>query len=255
MRSKQPPLYMASGLPSRTVLSRLFVALLVCGWMTPSNAINSPARLTEGEQSIERLLRIPKDVPLGRYAVNCEAVIGKAGRAQTIYCYSPKVLPPRLADAVAVAARRARFTPATRDGVPTAVYMLFMVRVDVTASDPLILVVPNNGLEAAKYGLYYTAPQRFNEFYWSGGTVASRPWEGVRGVDSSPGVVWQKLRIDEHGEIVDYAVIDDYGVATKRTLSLIRNSIRRMEFMPGLFEGKPVSMDYLEPAFFDPDYR
>src|SRR5262245_44848635 len=110
----------------RRLSIRLFGAFLIGGWAALSSAGNSPARLTEGECSVERLLRIPKEVPAGRYTVHCEAMIGKGGRAQEIRCYSPKVLPPKLADAVAIAARRACFTPARRDDVPTDVYMLFM---------------------------------------------------------------------------------------------------------------------------------
>src|SRR5688572_13362267 len=158
---------MNSGPSSRSRLrgpARVLAALLACGGIASAHAASTPVRLTDGEHSIERLLHIPVDVPPGRYTVQCEAFVDKPGRARAFNCYSREGVPLSLESAVIKVGGRASFILATRDEVPVAVSMLIMVRIDVTAGGPLVLVVPNNGIEASRYGLFYTASQRFKGF-------------------------------------------------------------------------------------------
>ena len=78
--------------------------------------------------------------------------------------------PDNLRQAVVYASRISRFMPATRNGQPVEVHAALMVIVDTRLDDdPLILAVPNNGVETARYGLLYTAPQRYGEH------IAKRP--------------------------------------------------------------------------------
>jgi hypothetical protein len=85
-----------------------------------------------------------------------------------------------------------------RDGEPADVYMVLMVHVSVTKDGPLVLAAPNNGIDAARYGLLYTAPQRFNEFYWVENSL------GPKRVDRDV-LIWQHLQIDEHGKVIQRA--------------------------------------------------
>ena len=90
-------------------------------------------------------------------------------------------MPEKLVDAIRRAGQRAKFVPAMRDGKPAQVYMVIMVRTVIGRGEPLVLVLPNNGVEHE------------------------------------------------------------------------RRSVEKMQFMPGFFEGKPVPMRYVEPAFsFNP---
>ena len=116
--------------------------------------------------------------------------------------------------------------------------MLVMVRIDITAQGPLVLVLPNNGVEAKRYGLFYTAPQRFNEFTWHG---VARNYE--------PGVVlmWHKMQIDERGKVTEFKV-ENVSDAPQFLVKRIEEQVKRMEFMPGYFEGNPVPMFYVEPV-------
>ncbi len=141
---------------------RLTVSALLFGcWALPGLAEDAPAQLVVGESSIEELLRVPPSVKQGRYAIHCEAYILRSGRAPQAYCYAMETpVPDELVDAVTKTALRARFEPAVRASAPIEVYAVFMVLVDTTLSEPLILAVPNNGVERKKYGLLYTAPQR-----------------------------------------------------------------------------------------------
>ena len=215
----------------------MLAALLACGGTASAHAASTPARLTDGEHSIERLLHIPVDVPPGRYTVQCEAFVDKPGRARYFKCYSREGVPLSLESAVIKAVGRASFIPATRDDVPVAVSMLIMVRIDVTAEGPLVLVLPNNGIEASRYGLFYTAPQ------WFKGFNLGHHWNLVDAINAW---VLLKLSIDEHGKIVAHEVINDSG-APSWMVDKVEEGIEHMEFLPGLFNGKPVPMEYVKP--------
>ena len=228
-----------------TVARRLAAASLV---IVPLFAhADSPARLREDEYSIESRLKIPKEVEKGRYDVHCEVRVKPSGLPDHVDCYAlePRV-PRKLVDAVSRATVRSRFVPATSDGRLVQIYMLLMVRVQLTDGEPLVLVLPNNGIEHARYGLFYIAPQRFNAFYWGSGYSG---WGSSRSQDSRLDVlVWQELWIDEHGKVTDYRLVNASG-ASLNVVSKVRNSVTSMRFMPGFFEGKPVPMHYIEPAY------
>ena len=212
---------------------------LLCMGPAFAGAAITPARLREGPDSIESLLRLPEGLEPGRYVVQCEALIRKNGKARAFICYTQELQWQPVVASVQAAGRKARFIPATRDGAKVAVYMLVMVQIDMTDRGPLVLVVPNNGVESARYGLFYTAPQRFNEFSWGGKALCM-----VKGRE----LIWQKMQIDEQGNVSEYMLTDTTN-AEPWMLGRLDAGVRRMRFMPGLFEGKPVPMLYVEPAF------
>ena len=216
----------------------LLLLLMLYGWHACAS-VTTPARLTEGPGSIESLLRVPEGVEPGRYEIYCEAAIRRGGRAGAFLCYSPDKSDRSLGNAVSRAGRRARFVPATRDGKKAEVYMLLMVRIDITQQGPLVLVLPNNGIEAARYGQFYTAPQRFNEFTWHD--------DFHRSFASSDILLWHKMQIDEHGKVVEFK-LDNVSNAPQWFVERIEEQVKRMEFMPGYFEGKPAPMRYIEPV-------
>ena len=116
--------------------------------------------------------------------------------------------------------------------------MVIMVRTVIGRGEPLVLVLPNNGVEHKRYGLFYIAPQRFNEFSWGSA------YEGA-----PPGtLIWQELWIDEHGNVTKSQTTNASGARVK-DVEAVRRSVENMQFMPGFFEGKPVPMRYVEPAF------
>jgi para-nitrobenzyl esterase len=202
------------------------------------HSVTTPARLTEGPRSIEKLLSVPEGLKPGRYVFQCEAWVRTSGRIRRFLCYSENESIRSLGDAVKRAGRRARFVPATRDGENAEVYMQVMVRIDITPQGPLILVLPNNGVEAGRYSLFYTAPQRFNEFTWY---AYGKP------IRSSDLLMWQKLHIDEHGRVLDFQLTNVSNVP-EWFVNRIEAQVKRMEFMPGYFDGKPVPMHYVEPV-------
>jgi hypothetical protein len=56
------------------------------------------------------------------------------------------------------------------------------------------------------------------------------------------------MHIDEYGKVLEYQVINASG-APDYFVERIEEQVKRMEFMPGYFEGKPVSMLQIEPVF------
>ncbi len=215
----------------------LLILLLLYGGHA-SASVTTPARLIEGAGSIESLLRLPEGLQPGRYVVQCEAWIRRRGRVRSFLCYATKEAHRPVVKAVSYAGRKARFVPATRDGKKEEVYMLVMVRIDITEQGPLILVVPNDGVEAGRYGLFYTAPQRFNEFVWC---APGRP------IRTSDILMWQQMQIDEHGKVVEYK-LENVAKVPEWFVGRIEAQVQRMDFMPGYFNGKPVPMHYVEPV-------
>jgi hypothetical protein len=212
-------------------------------WLASSSAfaerIYTSARLSDGEQSFEALLRLPKLEP-GTYTVYCELVVRTNGKIAHMTCYAGESLPEHLDGlprSVAKSARLARLIPATRDGKAVEAFMLITVRIHVTGSGPQVLVVPNNGADAKRYGLLYTAPQRINEFEF-------RRRVGCK--DNC--VVWMRMEIDERGKVVTYNV-DRAGNPDSSLYQELERQIQRMEFIPGRYEGKPVPMTYVEPLY------
>jgi hypothetical protein len=220
------------------------VILIVClggAMLHAARAADAPAQLVVGEDSIEELLDIPRDLQPGRYEVQCEALITKSGWVSYTICYSmSRWAPPHsLVKAAQDATRKSRFVPATRSGRPAEVYAVLMVIVDTTLHEPLILAVPNNGVETARYGLLYTAPQRY-------GRLDVRRRVGVSLLTEGKSVVWMELQIDERGVVKDLTLTGEPEVS-ERFRRGIREALADATFLPGYHEGKPVPMRYVEP--------
>jgi hypothetical protein len=130
--------------------------------------------------------------------------------------------------------------PRLAPAVSTDVYLVLAVLVDTTLGEPLVLAVPNNGVERKRYGLLYTAPQRFIKLERHVGLLPL----GIQ----RDALVWMKMRIDEGGKVTDY-VLENADRASFRVVDTIRSRIDAMEFMPGYYKGKPVVMFYMEPYY------
>lgn len=194
-----------------------------------------------GERSIEALLRVPNKLEAGRYEVQCEAFIDRGGFARYTRCYpgARGMLPPsNLRQAVAYATRISKFAPATRNDEPVDVWVTLMVIIDTRLAEPLVLAVPNNGADAARYGLLYTAPQRYEY------TMFDRPWQ--RPHKAYREVVWVEFQIDELGAMKDFRLTNNADVS-QEWVDRVRAAAQEFKFIPGQHEDKPMPMLYLEP--------
>lgn len=239
--------------------SHLTVVALVLGcWISPSAAADSLAKFVVDENSIEAQLRLPEGIEAARYEIHCEAAVLRTGTLARVFCYSLDTpVPRRLLSAVSLAANRAKFVPAVREGEQIDVYMMFMVLIDTRPAEPLILAVPNNGVEKQKYGLLYAAPQRIlkNEGGSRGDVYVS---DGMgRRMDQSPDqnlggqadmVVWMQFVVDERGDVQDYR-LDKATKASDRIMRYLEKRSRETKFLPGSHERRTKAMIYAEPFF------
>ena len=223
-------------------LAVLIIALLGAV-LQPARALDAPAQMVAGKRSIEELLSIPKSLKPGRYALHCGVLIGTSGWVLFARCYSPRGSAPYdLQKAVMYAAKTSLFVPATRNGKRVEVFTTLTVTVDTSLGDPLILAVPNDGADAARYGPLYTAPQRY------GGSHINPPIFPLR-TRPRTAVVWMKLQIDEHGVMTACTVIDDSD-APDWWVNAVNEAAKQMTFIPGYHDGKPVPMLFVQPMLW-----
>lgn len=226
----------------RQAVRRLATLILIGSWSLPSMA-DRPAQLVVGDGSIEARLRLPSDLDPGRYAIHCEAYVLKDGSVPQAFCYTlGEPAPDSLITAVTKAAERSRFVPAVRHRQFSHVYAVFMVLIDTTLAEPLILAVPNNGVERKKYGLLYTAPQR----------VLKKPGWGIPPQNHAARrphtYVLMQFKIDELGKVLDMKMNNLTG-ASARVMREYESVASQYEFLPGYHEGRPTPMSYVEPYF------
>lgn len=224
----------------------------------PPSAADSLAKFVVDADSIESLLRLPDDLEPARYAVHCEAAVMRTGTLARVFCYTlDDVAPRQLLSAVSLAASRAKFVPAVHEGTPIDVYMLFMVLIDTRPAEPLILAVPNNGVEKQKYGLLYAAPQRILKSAGGSSGVVYVSDGMNRRLDRSPDqnlggaanmVVWMQFVVDERGNVQDFR-LDKATKASDRIMRSLEKRSRETTFLPGSHERRPRAMIYAEPFF------
>ena len=221
----------------------LLVIALFGAWLPLAHADDRPAQMVSGKRSIEELLRIPKSLPPGRYSLHCGLLIGTSGWVLFARCYSPNGWAPyELQKAVMYAAKTSLFVPATRKGKRVEVFTTVTVLIDTTLGDALILAVPNDGADAARYGRLYSAPQRY------GGSHISRPdlrlHDPVR-----TAVVWMELQIDEHGVMTNCKVMN-HTDAPDWWVNEVNRAAKQMTFIPGNNNGKPEPMLFVQPMLW-----
>lgn len=228
------------------VLRLLLIATLAGFWTPQGNAADSPARLVVGDTSIEERLQIPRNLEPGRYAVHCEASIRRTGLPGVVYCYLMEGPAPKsLIKSVTSAVRRARYVPAVRNGERIDVYAVLTVFVDTTFAEPMVLAVPNNGVERPRFGLLYTAPQRVLPMpsVWRPGGL------DLNALGAEPDLlIWMQFQVDERGDVSDFK-LDKITDAKSSAIQYLERDARETKFLPGYHEGKPTAMLYMEPYF------
>lgn len=223
---------------------RLLVLIALLGAvLLPARAADMPAQMVTGKRSIEELLRLPKSLKPGRYSLHCGVLIGTSGWALFVRCHPTGSEPYDLQKAVMYATKTSLFVAATHNGKQVEVYATLTVKVDTSlGGDPLILAVPNDGADAARYGPLYTAPQRY------GGSHINMPILPLH-QPRRTAVVWMKLQIDERGVMTQCTLIDDWD-APDWWIDAVNTAAKQMTFIPGHHDGKPVPMLFVQPMLW-----
>jgi hypothetical protein len=211
---------------------------------TPASAadpVYSPARLLQGEHSIESLLQLPPALPNGLHIVPCKTWVSERGRSHDFKCHTEEKLPEGLVESVVAAGRQADYAPATLNGRRIRAHMLVTVRISVDANGSSIMAVPNDGAEADRFGLLYTAPQRLTMIDWRRSTT-SRPAY----IKDKPLLLWQIAHVDERGKSTDFE-LKNASRAHPDVVTYFKQQLAGVQFIPGSFEGKATPMLYVEP--------
>ena len=221
----------------------LVIALFSAG-LVPACAADSPAQMVTGKRSLEQMLHIPKGLKPSRYTLHCGVLIGTSGWVLFARCYPPTTnyVPRELLSAATYGTRASLFVPATRNGKKVEVFTTFTVKIDTTRSDPLIQTAPNDGADAEKYGLLYTAPQRY------GGSHISRPDFPLH-IPRRVALVWMKLQIDEQGQMTSCSILNNSN-APDWWVDTVNEAAKQMTFIPGRHDGKPVPMQFVQPMLW-----
>lgn len=218
-------------------MRNLIFILLVCIPIS-SSADFTPALIGNGPKSMPQFIEVPDDTPDGEYYIRCEWVVRKSGKAERRFCYKlTESAPWALVSTVLKASGKARFIPATDEGKKVTVFMSALAAIKVENSQALVAVFPNDGVNRKRFGLDYVSPQRLNELKWRAPRIRQKiVW------------IWMHLFVDKYGAI-SKSRLDDPSNSGIEMLESVRRSISKMDYRPGFYNGHPVGMDCLEPAY------
>ena len=229
----------------RNRVLRGLVFFIVSGAGMPNLAIAAfePALPASGERGFQSVMKMPEKIVDGVYRFRCEAIINPNGRARQVTCLSQLAdTSKQLLQAVSLASENAIFTPAREHGDAIEVFMQFSVLIRVDGKNAMIGVFPNDGEHWTSYGMNYVSPQRVE-----GGFGRMNFVDAVEGQTTAH--LKMRLRIGVNGEVLKVAFEEKTGLFIGRELNNLKRSIKRMKFRPGLHNGVPTEMDYVELYF------
>jgi hypothetical protein len=211
-----------------------------------------PARFGDGPESLLRTIACPRaPEPDRAVVVFCQVEIDSSGlpRRLTSYCAEGSLRTP-YSEAATAAARRARYLPASVDGVPVPVYASFRLVFRGIDSACKIAAIANLGGELAEAGLDYIAPQEIllqGSWYLRASAVLN---PGGRGGTSRPlgPLFTMSVAVAEDGSASAGRIERNFGATRTEARSAIQ-AIERARFIPGFRGGKPTAMRYVELLF------
>lgn len=198
-------------------------------------AETQPARIGEHGLSLAKRIVFP-EVP-GDYTVfiRCEAKVLPAGNIEEAGCYGDEKVDTQFYRAVQLASNSATLTPAKVDGKSASVLLLFSVIFRQQGGDRVIAVVPNHGTNAKKFGMNYTAPQRYgrNNQYLPRGEI---------------GLLWVDATMSADGKVSAIEYIDTQW-SNKETKRYAKDYMKNNSFIPGFVSGVATDMRFVKPIF------
>lgn len=170
--------------------------------------------------------------------INCDASISRTGRFLSNYCFQndPKFFPYVVA--INRAAIAGKIEPAKIDGIAQIVWFQYFVAFTKKGNKTLIEVFPNSGLQAEKFGFEYTSAQRYKE---DSGNFAS----GCGAAYNKTILV--KAIIGKDGKTKNVAV--EGKDLSDTCVENLKRDFSEQEFIPAIFEGKPIDSFYSEDIF------
>lgn len=183
----------------------------------------------------------------GFHVVYCQSDVDTDGEALHVNCYDNSLA--NLDTETEKAVEALAFTPAKVDGETVPVRMRFRV-VYRQGDDLKADLIPNLGTMQAKYGRDYVAPQermdgkdwysRYSEASWVGGVNFFTEGDEAK--------VAATIGKSGKAEVVHMMETE---AAYERDAKIVKNSVRRSNFIPGFVNGQPVPMNYLAVVSYE----
>ena len=194
-----------------------------------------PALVGTHEQSLSNRIHFP-DVA-GDYTifVRCEAKVQPAGNIEESGCYDDAKIDPKFFRAVRLGANSASFEPASVDGEPVAVLVLFSVIFRQQGSEQIIAVVPNHGTNAKDLGMQYTAPQKYGR-------------KNIYLPRAELGLIWVDVKMSAEGQARDVSLLET-KYTNRESKRYATSYINDNTFIPGFTKGEPTQMRFVKPIF------
>ena len=218
----------------------------------------TPARLVKGEESLEKLIvfpNVPGDLILNVY---CRAQVSSQGQMERNLCFRSEHVDQAFRDAIDVAAKSAKSTPAVVSGELHRVTLWYRVVFARKDDRSIVRVYPNWGRDFDKYGNDYEGPQRTTRMTTPRNCITRGIFE-VSAADSirlgfeKPSILLiASLSIDADGKPAGKVDFESAGnLDDSRCRSSIGDRLKNAEYIPGHHNGNPVETTYVLPVGSD----
>ena len=199
--------------------------------MTPANFNDSP-------RSLQNRIQFPKIKEDLAVTITCGARLDQLGEFANNYCWSSVEKMQGLIKSINRAARDARITAATVNGVSASVWFQYSVEFRKDGDNETISVFPNWGLNREFYGTDYIGPQLYNAVPDSMNCNRNQSFNVA-------------MYIDADASIHDPEVIS--GEPTDQCRDQFANFVKNARFMPAHHNGQPCPARYVDFWFAGPN--
>jgi hypothetical protein len=197
----------------------------------------TPARFTEGEFFLGRLIEYPDVEGDSQFSVNCNVEVSNTGFAVSNLCIESDSIDERFYDSIRSAMKTAKVTPAVVDGKPRRAILNYRVIFLKRNDETLVGVYPNWGNDIEKYGIDYEAPQKYGRAFKH---VWCYPYGSYKNVAT--------MTIGADGVLKgEIEFLFDTGRNARPCESEIRRKHEEAKYIPGHHAGKPVEATYNHP--------
>ncbi|MFQ6005547.1 MAG: energy transducer TonB [Woeseia sp.] len=198
----------------------------------------TPARLGDGEQSLQQLIQFPSWRGDAAISILCGARLAADGEFLDTYCWGFDNRKFYYIREIQKVADDARALPATLNGENKAVWLQYSVEFKKVGDDKSIKVYPNWGFNREAYGTDYISPQLYNA-----------PKRSMRCRKDMSFTV--SMQIDEAGAIHDPEIVS--GKASDKCREKLSEFIQHAKYIPASVDGKPVPVKYVDFWFQSSD--
>lgn len=242
---------------------RVIVLLLLCCCLSltvtadetsaKSDVRFTPAMFEENGKVFERGLFPPKRVDGVDQIVYCTGIVSRRGRIVNQLCnwgFDNRQYRSTLSQA----AKKARLSPATIDGVAMVAYIKYSLRISHIDGEPKLEFFPHHFANEQYYGDDYIAAQSYSsatDLNVADSYFFGKPWiqkmVPSRCIRNSR--VFLLFKVNRQGKVEDLRATDESR--PKRCIDPIIEAATAGKYIPAFHEGVPVESVYIEKYYSD----